>query len=241
MDSSNKIDCACLIHSDGYDWIYVERLYNMLCRNLNKPIRFHVYTEESREVPDHMIKHSLIEWPCVAGPKKSWWYKLQLFNSEHHDGNLLYFDLDTVIVRSISWIPQLPTSRLWTIKDFRRLQHQDWTRMNSSIMWWNVPMLDWVWKQFSQHNLESVIRQYRDGDQEYLWEKLGPMWTRFFPSDCIQSWRWQAFDGGMTFPKKKSVTPGTGTRIDNNVSVLVFHGHPKPHEITDPTVVKLWV
>jgi len=58
-----------------------------------------------------MIKHVLTEWPGVAGPKRSWWYKMQLFNNEHHQGDLLYFDLDTVIVRDISWIARLPTEK----------------------------------------------------------------------------------------------------------------------------------
>ena len=102
--TTSPVDCACVIHGTGYDWIYVERLYNMLSRNLPNGIRFHVYTEHDRLVPAHMIKHVLTDWPEISGPKRSWWYKLQLFNSAHHQGNLLYFDLDTVILRDISWI-----------------------------------------------------------------------------------------------------------------------------------------
>jgi hypothetical protein len=33
-------DCACVIHGTGYDWQYVEKLYNMLSRNLPNGIRF---------------------------------------------------------------------------------------------------------------------------------------------------------------------------------------------------------
>jgi hypothetical protein len=50
-------DCACVIHGTGYDWQYVDKLYNMLTRHLPQGIRFHVYTEEHRSVPSHMIKH----------------------------------------------------------------------------------------------------------------------------------------------------------------------------------------
>ena len=90
---AGPIHCACLIHGDGYSWDYVDRLYNMVTRNLSRAVDFHVYTESHRDVPDHMIKHSLIEWPGVSGPKKSWWYKLQLFNAENFSGQILYFDL----------------------------------------------------------------------------------------------------------------------------------------------------
>ena len=235
------VDCACVIHGDGYDWIYVERLYNMLSRHLLCGIRFHVYTEADRTVPDHMIKHALTEWPGVSGPKKSWWYKLQLFNSDHHSGDLLYFDLDTVIVRDISWIVQLPPEKLWTIKDFRRLQNTNWTGMNSSIMWWNVAKFDWVWREFEQKNLTDTIQQHRQGDQDYIMKALGNNNVRFFEDQLVQSWRWQVQDGGINFPGRRPIKPGTGTHISDNVSVLVFHGSPKPHEITDPKIVTLWV
>ena len=81
-------DCACVIHGTGYEWVYVEKLYNMLSRNLQHGIRFHVYTEASRPVPLHMIKHELTEWPGISGPRRSWWYKMQLFNTAHHAGNI---------------------------------------------------------------------------------------------------------------------------------------------------------
>jgi hypothetical protein len=50
-------DCACVIHGTGYDWQYVEKLYNMLSTTFAQGIRFHVYTEAHRPVPSHMIKH----------------------------------------------------------------------------------------------------------------------------------------------------------------------------------------
>ena len=64
------VDCACLIHGDMYNWSYVDNLYSMLTRHLSFPIRLHVWTESHRQIPHHMIKHDLVEWPGVAGPKK---------------------------------------------------------------------------------------------------------------------------------------------------------------------------
>ena len=46
------IDCACLIHHTLYDWSYVDKLYNSLCRNLTPTVRLHVYTESNRFVPN---------------------------------------------------------------------------------------------------------------------------------------------------------------------------------------------
>ena len=241
--SAGTIDCACVIHSNGYDWIYVERLYNMLSRHLGgQNINFHVYTESHRQVPDYMIKHELEEWSKVSGPRRSWWYKMQLFNSEHHSGNLLYFDLDTVIVRDISWIVSNSTNKLWTIKDFKYLQSSNYVGMNSSIMWWNVDTFAWVWNNFKKLNIADTVKKYPLGDQEYIEQALGYNNIRFFDPKQVQSWRWQAHDGGMEFPSKKPRAPGTGTKINDDVSVLVFHGQPKPHQIrNDVVITQHWV
>jgi hypothetical protein len=88
---SGPIDCACVIHSDAYSWDYVERLYSMLSRHLSLGVRLHVYTEADRPVPAPFIKHALDDWE-ISGPRRSWWYKLQLFDSEKFSGSLLYFD-----------------------------------------------------------------------------------------------------------------------------------------------------
>jgi hypothetical protein len=47
-------------------------------------------------------------------------------------------------------------------------------------------------------------------------------------------------DGGFNFSKRKYLAPNTGTVVDENTSILVFHGTPKPHEISDPSVQTHW-
>ena len=228
QNTTSPVDCACVIHGTGYDWIYVERLYNMLSRNLPNGIRFHVYTEHDRPVPNHMIKHVLTNWP-----------ELQLFNSEHHQGNLLYFDLDTVILRDISWISQLPTEYLWGIRDFKHLQRPGYSTLNSSVMWWNVEKMSWIWDQFNTTNVVNTSRQY-PGDQDYINAVLGHNRIRYFEDSQMQSWRWQCLDGGYDFNTRRHKIPGQGTQIPGSTSVLVFHGKPKPHEINDKVVQDLW-
>lgn len=235
-------DCACVIHGTGYDWMYVEKLYNMLKRNLPQGIRFHVYTEADRPVPPHMIKHALKDWPGIGGPKRSWWYKMQLFNPEHHTGNLLYFDLDCVIISDLEWIPVLSTECFWTIRDFRYLQRQSHSGMNSSVMWWNVARYAHVWQEFNKLDINRTVLQY-PGDQDYLGAVIPPTERRYFESHHLQSWRWQVQDGGFDFTSRRAKQPGTGAspHIGGNASILVFHGRPKPHECTaDPVIASHW-
>ena len=235
-------DCACVIHGTGYDWQYVEKLYNMLKRHLPAGIRFHVYTEANRPVPSHMIKHVLKDWPGIAGPKRSWWYKMQLFNPEHHSGNLLYFDLDCVIINDLSWIPALSTECFWTIRDFRYLQRKSHSGMNSSVMWWNVTRYANVWYEFDRLDINKTVVQY-PGDQDYLGVVIDPTQRRYFDQQHLQSWRWQVQDGGYNFSTRKPNAPGTKSDnyIGGDTSILVFHGKPKPHECTsDPVIANNW-
>jgi hypothetical protein len=236
--STEFVNCACVIHSNGYSWDYVDRLYNMLNRNLSRPVKLHVYTEESRSVPDYMVKHVLDEWPGIAGPKQSWWYKLQLFNTEHYSGDLLYFDLDTVIINNVDWITHLSTEYFWSIHDFKRLVKPRTTSINSSVMWWNTERTNYVWQLFEK-NFNFVLTRYH-GDQEYITDTVLSSQLRYFDLDRIVSWRWQVFDGGLLPGTRQSKMPGTGAVVDPAASIIVFHGTPKPHEITEPIVLEYW-
>lgn len=238
--NTTHVDCACLIHGDYYSWNYVEKLYSMLTRHLSKPVRFHVYTEPGRTVPAPWIKHSLEIWPGFDGPKRAWWYKLQLFNPAHHQGPLLYFDLDCVIVNNIDWLTQGSVKYFWAIKDFKCLWRPTVTSINSSVMWWDTRNFSIVWDSFAKRNIMSMSRRYH-GDQDYISDHVALNKRRFFDSANIESWRWQAHDGGFNFKKKKSLAPGSGTRIASQCSVLVFHGRPKPHETNDPVIAAHWL
>lgn len=233
------IDCACVIHDVLYSWEYVERLYYGLQRNLTPKVRMHVYTEADRPVPDTMIKHSLIDWPHARGPKKSWWYKVQLFNTQFHNGPLLYFDLDTIVVRNIDWIWQLPLERFWAVRDFKHLYRRTHNKINSSVMWFDTSIWANIYRDFDPKKLPTIRSQWH-GDQDYIDTKIPDTRRHYFDRQLVRSWRWELVDGGWDFARKKHRAPGTGTVIDDKVGIIVFHGDPKPHEITDPVVLQYW-
>ena len=235
----NVADCACVIHSDLYDWVYVERLHAMLVANSTRPVRLHVFTEPTRSVPDHMIKHELQDWPGVSGPKRSWWYKMQMFDPRHLSGQTLYLDLDTVIIGNIDWVWDLSPAYFWTMRDFKYLWRPTWTGLNSSFMYWNTPAFAWIWREFAGHNIQALIKQHH-GDQDYLNTVLDDSQLRFVEDGLIKSWRWQIKDGGMDMKTRIYRRPDAGTVLDPKARILIFHGKPKPHEVTDPVIQRLW-
>lgn len=238
LGDQTHIDCACLIHDKLYGWEYVDRLYNSLCRNLTPQVRMHVYTESNRSVPDHMIHHKLLEWPGIRGAKSSWWYKVQLFNPQHHSGPLLYFDLDTVIVNNLDWIWKLDNEHFWAPKDFKYLFNGKRITINSSVMWFRPEHFQNVWNDFDPEKVRSVRRWY--GDQDYINEKIPVDRKHFIDPTRIRSWKWQVHDGGMNWKTRKPNNPGTGTILDNDTAILVFHGNPKPHDVNDHVIQEHW-
>lgn len=235
---SGPIDCACVIYGQTYSWIYVEKLYNMLSRHISPGIRFHVYTESQRSVPAHMIKHELQDFGQL-GPRRAWWYKMQMFNPAYHRGPLLYLDLDTVIVDNLDWLWNLPLQYFWTVKDFKQLWKPTYHGINSSIMWWDTQKFEKIWTEFSSKSLTDVMRRY-PGDQDYLTAHIPESDCRFFDQTRIQSWRWQCKDGGYDFRSRCHLTPGTGTSYPKKTSILVFHGKPKPDQVIDPVIQQHW-
>lgn len=232
-------NCACVIHGDAYDWIYVERLYNMLKTNLSGEFNMHVFTESNRLVPAHMVKHELLEWPGISGPKKSWWYKMQMFNSQNFEGTLLYLDLDTVITKNIDWIWNSSNQYFWSIRDFKYLWRPGWNGLNSSVMFWDTKKFNWIWKNFSEKNINATVKLYH-GDQDFLTAVLDPKDLRFLNQELIKSWRWQCKDGGLDMKTRQYRRPETGTTVEPSTNIMVFHGKPKPHELDDAVVDKYW-
>ena len=238
MNINGPINCACVIYGNAYSWLYVERLYSMLKRHLSAGVRLHVYTEAERSVPDPMIKHVLTDWGDL-GHKRNWWYKMQLFNTEHHTGPLLYFDLDTVIVQNIDWIVQSPLTYFWAIRDFKYLWRPADYGINSSIMWWDTTKFNHLWTGFNRQDFNLLVKKYH-GDQDFITNATTQSDRRLLDSNRILSWRWQALNGGYDFTGKTYKRPTAGTELQPNTSVLIFHGNPKPDKIHDFVIQEHW-
>lgn len=234
-----EIHCACLIHDTKYDIEYVNRLYRALCRNLTPRVIFHVFTESNRAIPPEYKKHTLEEWPGIRGPRKSWWYKLQIFDTKHHKGQLLYFDLDTVIVNNIDWIWKLDTDYFWAVKDFKYLfrKNNKGQTINSSVMWFNTKYYTHIIKDFS---IDIIKRPRYHGDQDYIHSKIPLNKLRYFDISNVKSYKWEIKEGGFDFSTRKYNAPGTTCWPDDKTSILVFHGSPNPHEENHPMMDTFW-
>lgn len=239
MSPPAALDVVCVIHGTPYDFCYVDKLYSMLSRRLPGTWRFHVLTESTRPVPSHMIKHEILEWPNVQGRRAAWWYKLQLFRPELALQQVLYLDLDTVIVDDLNWIWDLDPRYFWSIRDFRYLWRSNYSVMNSSFLYFDCQKFHYIWHD-SQSKGIAQLRQTYKGDQDYLSQIVSSQDLRFIDPEKVQSWRWQVFDGGLDIRTRQYKNPGQGAVLPRAASIVVYHGSPKPHEINDPMINLHW-
>jgi len=239
MSSDRPLDCVCVLHGDLYDFRYAEILHSMLRRHFPGPWRFTVFTESHRTVPDYMNKIALEEWPGITGRRSAWWYKMQIFDPRHDLGQVLYLDLDVVVLQSLAWILNLDRRYFWTLRDFRYLWNPNWSNMNSSMMYFDHGAFGFVYRSFVQQGMDCITRRFR-GDQDFLQAEIPYSQKKLVDTIQVQSWRWQTWEGGIDFRTKKTKKPGSGAIIHAITSLLVFHGQPKPHEVDCPIIAQHW-
>jgi hypothetical protein len=139
----------------------------------------------------------------------SWWSKLELFDPAVR-GDLLYFDLDTIITGSLADI--LSVRRLTVLSDFNRLE-----KMASGVMFIPEHEREPIWKHWIA-DPERHMQQWRGmGDQGYLsqfWEASADRWQDILPGQIVSyknHWR-----------KKENTSDSR---------VVCFHGKPKPRDV----------
>jgi hypothetical protein len=211
----------------------------MLKRHVPAPWRFTVFTEAERSVPDYMHKIALEHWPGIAGRRSAWWYKMQIFDPRHDLGQVLYLDLDVVVLQSLAWMLDLDRQYFWTLRDFRYLWNPMGANMNSSIMYFDQHRFEFVHDSFVQQGLDLIKSRHR-GDQDFLQVTIPSAQKRFVETNRVQSWRWQTWEGGIDPRTKKTKRSGSGASLGSDTSLLIFHGQPKPHQVDCPAIAQHW-
>jgi hypothetical protein len=135
-----------------------------------------------------------------------WWAKMELFALP---GPVLFFDLDTVIVRDIQPLVELVRHDPFVIlRDFYR-GRSNRNAMQSSMMWWSGDMSRLT------ADFEAEPRFYLGGDQEWLEQHYTgefAFWQDVAPR-AIGSFK---------------ASPRT-----QNERVIIFHGQPRPWQQTE--------
>lgn len=204
---------ACVLRSGGdYHPEYVERLWLSCARYL-----LHRPGVEAR-----FVCLSDTPVPCTRIPLehkwKGWWAKMELMRPDIK-GDILYFDLDTVLVGSL--VDLAKVGQLAMLAD---LVHD--ARLNSGVMYLPAAARRKAWTIWNKQPRHWMSNFHSGGDGAFL------AWV--FSKDAA---RLQDLLPGQIVSYKMHVRPalnggemGNGT-IPRGARVICFHGRPRPPEV----------
>jgi uncharacterized Rossmann fold enzyme len=199
---------------DKYPIEYVIKLHDGIARHLDEEQRHWCLTDKPDELPEGItaIPHN----PDLPG----WWQKVFLFAPDmpwSTGDEILYMDLDVCVTGRLEGLPH------GIIQDWH------WPCYNSSVMRWTYGQYRNVWACFKPHrdiNTRSTVLapllpkgQINGGDQEWI-TSMGEWPT--FPADMFVSYR-----NAVSWPPETA-------------KAVIFHGDPKPHEVTEGWVPGVW-
>jgi uncharacterized Rossmann fold enzyme len=198
---------------------YVRILSDMLARNLSERADIIPWciTDDPDSLPEDV--EAIAHDPSYPG----WWAKLQLFSPDmpwDEGDRIAYFDLDVAITGRLEKLVE----HKGIIKDIA------WPGFNSSVMVWDHGEHRQIWDLFTLDMIDKPSEalkellpkgQVNGGDQEWI-THIAPEFP-LLPTEWCASYRWQAKDWPTADAK-----------------VVLFHGDPKPHTITEGWVPQIW-
>jgi hypothetical protein len=144
-----------------------------------------------------------------------WWWKMELFGPEQAALDILYFDLDTLIVGDLTQVAAV--DHLAMLSDFNNA-----VRAQSGMMFLPASARATVWPDWISGR-HRIMKEFR-GDGEYL----NSRWNK-------DAARWQDLLPGQVVSFKVHVRQKKGWALPPEARVLCFHGRPRPWD------TPLWV
>lgn len=229
---------VCLKYGNKYSAEYVNKLYNMVERNLTVPHTFVCYTEDATGIDEGIQIEPLNLISGVQG----WWYKPMFFNPKLGlSGTILFFDLDVVIFDNIDHLFTYEPNKFCIIRDFNRHVIRNYNKFNSSIFRLNTGQHREVYNDFIK-NPKLPISRYQ-GDQDWIRATVKDGSYVYWPDEWIQSYKWE-MRGKPKFNRmprgERDFEVNGDPVIKDSTSVAVFHGDPNPHNCKDQWVVDNW-
>lgn len=215
-------DVVCVLWGNEYSDDYVKILKSMVERNSTVPFNFKAFTDRPIDGIDTI--------PLPAG-LTGWWNKIYLFSKRHVytdtlSKRVVYFDLDTVITGNIDFLLQYD-GELMGIENLginNRFEDREKYKnvFQSGVLAWNQEACAYICDVFVDRK-DEILANIR-GDGEYmhiLFSQLGKkpdLLQHLYPGK-LKSYKYEVYETGL----------------DDETSIVCFHGTPRPHEAIDQT------
>lgn len=210
MLGSARLSIACVLRaSKDYDAEYVARLRDGVAKHLSEPHRFFCLSDVDVPCERIPLQH---DWP-------GWWSKMELFRPDI-EGDLLYFDLDTLIVGDLSGIAE--KRDLTMLEDF-------WSpgRLASGVMYLPGYERAEAYEEFVRDPDRHMHLHRGHGDGGYLMERFegrAETWQEMTPDQIV------SYKAHVRKPQHPTMERGNGT-LPEDARVVCFHGLPRPRDV----------
>lgn len=211
------VNVICIRWGERYGAEYVNRLFHMVQRHLNRPFRFACLTDDTEGLEAGIETFPIPEIYVPSEKAVSPWRKLAIFAPKLGDlrGKTLFLDLDVVIVDQID--PFFDYADGFTIIE-------NWTQKgagigNSSVFCFEIGQHSDVLEEYEQRR-EEVFQKFTN-EQSFLSKHIEKL--NYWPQDWCQSFKFHAIP---PWPMRLFRPP----RLPQRCRILVFHGHPNPDE-----------
>ena len=207
---------------------YVNRLYAGVRRHLALDFRFLCFSDDSSGLCPEVEFHPIPDLDVPPAWQRTPWLKLALFRDDLAGlaGQSLFLDLDILITGRMDDFFSFAPGRACIIHDWEKTLQRFFRRHgepgNSSVFRFESGTSGAILERFMAERDRALSRYRTVVDQRYLTEALGPD-KAWWPSEWVVSFKRHCIPA---FPRNLLFPP----RLPSDVRIVVFHGHPNPHE-----------
>ena len=209
----------CMKWGDKFDAGYVNRLYEMVEKNITIPHRFVCFTDNGEGINPN-VEIRPIPPLCEDGIPDRMWKKLTVFNKDLYDleGTALFLDLDIIIRQSLDPFFE-EEGEFLIIKDW---DFPNDIIGNSSIFRFEIGKHPEVLEHFRE--LGPAVRKHFQHEQAFLtYEMFEKGILKYWNSDWCVSFKRCCLH---KFPLCWFKVP----RDPEEAKIVIFHGKPNPEQ-----------
>jgi len=229
---------VCLKYGEKYSSTYVNKLYNMIQRNLTLDHEFVCFTDNDFKINKNIRVEPLSLEYDITG----WWFKTLMFNPNNVlKGTILFLDLDLIIFKNINYLFTYNPYEFLIIRDFNRCVIRNYEKFNSSVFRLETGQHSYVYTEFMK-NPKNVMNRFL-GDQDWIRYSIKKNYE-FWPDEWIQSYKWEMRNKSPLekgIKGKRDFIKNGDPIIKKETSIAVFHGDPNPHNCKDQWVIDNWI
>lgn len=208
----------CMKWGTKYGAEYVNRLYNMVKRHTTVDFKFVCLTDRTEGIYPEVECFPIPPLALPEGSPERGWNKLSTFEPDLYGltGNLLFLDLDVVIVDNIDGFFTHPGDFL-IIHDWKR----PWrVTGNSSVYRFKLGAFPEILSYFRE-NFDEISHKFRN-EQEYLsWYVDQQQKLSYWPAAWCKSYKYHCLQKLPLAYFKPPVKP-------QDAKIIVFHGEINP-------------